>query len=101
MLKDFNIADEAGGAGKEVIKSFTAVVTSNTMDIRFYWAAKGTTALPDRGVYGPLISAISVNNPGMLHAIVIFLIIPSFNCIYNCLIYYQLLIKSTIAKGSN
>ncbi|KAK1582676.1 hypothetical protein Q3G72_017256 [Acer saccharum] len=34
VLKDFNIAEEAGG--------------------------KGTTAIPDRGVYGPLISAITV-----------------------------------------
>ncbi|KAE9454992.1 hypothetical protein C3L33_13106, partial [Rhododendron williamsianum] len=31
--------------------------------IRFYWAGKGTTGLPVRGVYGPLISAISVHNP--------------------------------------
>ena len=74
MLKDFNIVDEAGGAGKEVIRSFTAVVTSNTMEIRFYWAGRGTTAIPVRGVYGPLISAISVN-PGMLHAIFTFLLL--------------------------
>lgn len=66
MLKDFNIADEAGRAGKAVIKNFTAVVTNSTLDIRFYWAGKGTTAIPNRGVYGPLISAISVNS-GMLH----------------------------------
>ncbi|EXB54091.1 hypothetical protein L484_017528 [Morus notabilis] len=62
VLKDFNIADEAGQAGKAVIKNFTAVVTSSTLDIRFYWAGKGTTAIPNRGVYGPLISAISVNS---------------------------------------
>ncbi|PQP93333.1 putative leucine-rich repeat receptor-like serine/threonine-protein kinase [Prunus yedoensis var. nudiflora] len=62
-LKDFNIADEAGGVGKEVIKKFNASVTSGTLEIRFYWAGKGTTAIPLRGVYGPLISAISVNNP--------------------------------------
>ncbi|PON69841.1 GPCR kinase [Parasponia andersonii] len=61
VLKDFNIANEAGGAGKEVIKSFPAAVTRNTVEIRFYWAGKGTTAIPVRGVYGPLISAISVN----------------------------------------
>ena len=35
------------------------------MEIRFYWAGKGTTGLPVRGVYGPLISAISVT-PGKL-----------------------------------
>lgn len=68
-MKDFNIADEAGGASKEVIKTFTTAVTSNTMEIRLYWAGKGTTAIPVRGTYGPLISAISVN-PSKMHAIV-------------------------------
>ncbi|PQM39354.1 hypothetical protein Pyn_07492 [Prunus yedoensis var. nudiflora] len=59
-LKDFNIADEAGGVGKAVTKNFNASVTSGTLEIRFYWAGKGTMAIPLRGVYGPLISAISV-----------------------------------------
>lgn len=63
VLKDFNIAAEAGGVRKEVVKRFTAVVNSSTLEIRFYWAGKGTTGIPIRGVYGPLISAISVN-PG-------------------------------------
>lgn len=63
MLKDFNIAAEAGGVRKEVVKRFTAVVNGGTLEIRFYWAGKGTTGIPIRGVYGPLISAISVN-PG-------------------------------------
>ncbi|KAK9269412.1 hypothetical protein L1049_001185 [Liquidambar formosana] len=61
VLKDFNIEDEAGGVGKEIIKKFTAVVNSSTLEIRFYWAGKGTTDIPEWGVYGPLISAISVN----------------------------------------
>eukprot|EP00261_Vitis_vinifera_P031676 XP_019072919.1 PREDICTED: probable leucine-rich repeat receptor-like serine/threonine-protein kinase At3g14840 isoform X1 [Vitis vinifera] len=60
VLKDFNIEDEAGGAGQEIIKNFTIAVTSRTLEIRFYWAGKGTTAIPSRGVYGPLISAIAV-----------------------------------------
>ncbi|KAK4576718.1 hypothetical protein RGQ29_027319 [Quercus rubra] len=59
--EDFNIADEAGGVGKELIKHYPAVVNNNTLEIRFYWAGKGTTSIPDRGVYGPLISAISVH----------------------------------------
>ncbi|XP_058209739.1 probable leucine-rich repeat receptor-like serine/threonine-protein kinase At3g14840 [Rhododendron vialii] len=63
VQKDFNIEDEAGGIGKEVIKKYTANVTDGTLEIRFYWAGKGTTGLPARGVYGPLISAISVHNP--------------------------------------
>ncbi|XP_050247556.1 probable leucine-rich repeat receptor-like serine/threonine-protein kinase At3g14840 isoform X3 [Quercus robur] len=59
--KDFNIADEAGGVGMEVIKPYLAVVNNNTLEIRFYWAGKGTTGIPGGGVYGPLISAISVH----------------------------------------
>ncbi|KAF3967069.1 hypothetical protein CMV_008886 [Castanea mollissima] len=59
--KDFNIADEAGGVGMEVIKHYLAVVNNNTLEIRFYWAGKGTTGIPGGGVYGPLISAISVH----------------------------------------
>ncbi|KAJ4981653.1 hypothetical protein NE237_032490 [Protea cynaroides] len=62
VLKDFNIMDEAGGAGKEVIKKFAAVVVSSgTLEIRFYWAGRGTAGIPSRGTYGPLISAISVD----------------------------------------
>ena len=59
--KDFNIADEAGGVGIEVIKHYLAVVNNNSLEIRFYWAGKGTTGIPGGGVYGPLISAISVH----------------------------------------
>ncbi|KAB1209727.1 hypothetical protein CJ030_MR6G000175 [Morella rubra] len=61
VLENFNIEDEAGGAGKPLVKTFTAAVTSNTLKIHFYWAGKGTTGIPVRGVYGPLISAISVD----------------------------------------
>ncbi|GAU31583.1 hypothetical protein TSUD_54060 [Trifolium subterraneum] len=61
VLKDFNIAKEAGGVGKAIIKKFTAIVTSNTLEIRLHWAGKGTTGLPFDSVYGPLISAISVD----------------------------------------
>lgn len=61
MQKDFNIEDEAGGVGKAVIKRFPVTVTNSTLEIRLHWAGKGTTGIPVRGVYGPLISAISVN----------------------------------------
>ena len=61
VLKDFNIANEAGGFGKAVVKNFTAHVTTNTLEIRLFWAGKGTTGIPYKGVYGPLISAISVD----------------------------------------
>ncbi|KAK2368168.1 putative leucine-rich repeat receptor serine/threonine-protein kinase [Trifolium repens] len=61
VLKDFNIAKEAGGVGKAIIKKFTAIVTNNTLEIRLHWAGKGTTAIPFGSVHGPLISAISVD----------------------------------------
>ncbi|KAM5587863.1 putative leucine-rich repeat receptor-like serine/threonine-protein kinase [Rosa sericea] len=61
MLKDFNIEVEAQGVDKAVIKEFKAVeVKDKTLEIRFHWSGKGTTASPRRGVYGPLISAISI-----------------------------------------
>jgi hypothetical protein len=63
VVKDFDIVKEAGGVGKEIIKKFTAGVTSNALEIRLYWAGKGTTTIPFGSVYGPLISAISVD-PG-------------------------------------
>ncbi|XP_062095355.1 probable LRR receptor-like serine/threonine-protein kinase RFK1 isoform X2 [Humulus lupulus] len=61
MLKDFNIVHEAGGAQKpRVIPLNSVSVTDNVLEIRFYFAGKGTTRIPERSVYGPLISAISV-----------------------------------------
>ncbi|CAL0303723.1 unnamed protein product [Lupinus luteus] len=62
VVKDFNIAKEAAGFNKAVIKNFTAVVTSKALEIRLYWAGKGTTSIPFGSVYGPLISAISVHS---------------------------------------
>ncbi|KAF9621305.1 hypothetical protein IFM89_019391 [Coptis chinensis] len=60
IWKDFNIAEEAGGVGKSIIKEYNASVTGSTLEIHLYWAGKGTIAVPQRGIYGPLISAISV-----------------------------------------
>lgn len=51
---------EANGFAKEVIKQTNVTVANNTLEIRLYWAGKGTTCIPKRGRYGPLISAISV-----------------------------------------
>ncbi|KAK4255941.1 hypothetical protein QN277_008866 [Acacia crassicarpa] len=59
-LSDFNIVEEAGGVGKGIFRDFNVEVNENTLEIHLYWAGKGTTAIPTRGVYGPLISAISV-----------------------------------------
>ncbi|KAI4333484.1 hypothetical protein L6164_018288 [Bauhinia variegata] len=42
-----------------ITQTFTAEVTNKTLEIRFQWAGRGTTAIPFYSVYGPLISAIS------------------------------------------
>ncbi|CAN4096958.1 unnamed protein product [Withania somnifera] len=60
VLKDFNIMEEANGVGKGITKDFKDVPVSSTLEIHLYWTGKGTNAIPDRGVYGPLISAITV-----------------------------------------
>ncbi|KAJ1441590.1 Serine/threonine-protein kinase, active site [Sesbania bispinosa] len=60
VLYDFNIAKEAQGVGKELIKQFLVHVSTNDLEIRFYWAGKGTTYIPYKSINGPLISAISV-----------------------------------------
>ncbi|KAA3490270.1 reverse transcriptase [Gossypium australe] len=70
-LKDFNIKNEEKGVDKAVIRKFKTVVRNKTLTIRFHWAGKGTTAIPRRGTYGPLISAISVDSdhkPRVLNA---------------------------------
>ncbi|KAH7864265.1 hypothetical protein Vadar_027645 [Vaccinium darrowii] len=59
--KDFDIEAAAKGVDKPVVRTLNNVtVKNNTIEIRFYWAGKGTRAVPRRGIYGPLISAISV-----------------------------------------
>ncbi|KAK2642597.1 hypothetical protein Ddye_024360 [Dipteronia dyeriana] len=72
--KDFNIKEQANGTGKAIIRTFNAIVTENTLDIRLYWAGKGTTCIPYRGYYGPLISAISVSHeakkPSIIYIVV-------------------------------
>ncbi|KAJ0986359.1 hypothetical protein J5N97_004715 [Dioscorea zingiberensis] len=60
VLRDFNIEKEAKGTGQAIVKSFTANVSDNTLEIHFQWAGKGTNAIPEINVYGPLVSAISV-----------------------------------------
>ncbi|XP_076958601.1 putative LRR receptor-like serine/threonine-protein kinase At1g53420 [Bidens hawaiensis] len=56
---DFDISGRAGGAMRPIVMTYPVNVT-NGLEIRLYWAGKGTTNIPGRGVYGPLISAISV-----------------------------------------
>ncbi|XP_044495501.1 probable LRR receptor-like serine/threonine-protein kinase At1g56140 [Mangifera indica] len=59
-LEDFDISKEAGGERKAIIKNFNANVSENYLEIHLFWAGKGTCCIPDRGSYGPLISALSV-----------------------------------------
>ncbi|KAK0600474.1 hypothetical protein LWI29_015358 [Acer saccharum] len=61
VLKDFNIAKKAGGVGIGITEEFNDIrVNGSTLEVHLYWAGKGTNAIPDQGVYGPLISAITV-----------------------------------------
>ncbi|CAH2036575.1 unnamed protein product [Thlaspi arvense] len=62
VVKDFNIVQEAKGVGIVVVKTFSVEITDGKLEIRLYWAGKGTTVIPKDDVYGPLISAISVNS---------------------------------------
>ncbi|KAF9666682.1 hypothetical protein SADUNF_Sadunf16G0254100 [Salix dunnii] len=59
--ENFNIMEEAGGVGIGITKVYDGIIVNgSTLQIHLYWSGKGTTAIPDRGVYGPLISAITV-----------------------------------------
>ncbi|KAJ6966284.1 hypothetical protein NC652_003988 [Populus alba x Populus x berolinensis] len=58
---NFNIMEEAGGVGIGIPMVYDGIIVNgSTLEIHLYWSGKGTTAVPDRGVYGPLISAITV-----------------------------------------
>ncbi|KAL5555183.1 hypothetical protein UlMin_037419 [Ulmus minor] len=59
-LKDFNIMEKAGGVGIGHTETFDVFVNGSTLEVHLYWAGKGTTDIPEKGVYGPLISAITV-----------------------------------------
>ncbi|KAK3006528.1 hypothetical protein RJ639_015901 [Escallonia herrerae] len=62
-LKDFDIRNEAQGVDKAVKRIFKAVVVSDTiLEIRFQYTGKGTTTIPVSGIYGPLVSAISIES---------------------------------------
>ncbi|KAF9666657.1 hypothetical protein SADUNF_Sadunf16G0251600 [Salix dunnii] len=61
LRNNFNIAEKAGGVGIGITEVFdNIIVNGSTLEIHLYWAGKGTTFVPDRGVHGPLISAIAV-----------------------------------------
>ncbi|KAK6264551.1 hypothetical protein SCA6_019985, partial [Theobroma cacao] len=59
VLTDFNIKDVAGGLNKNISQTFQAEVKENSLEIHLYWAGKGSKRGPFE-LYGPLVSAISV-----------------------------------------
>ncbi|KAL3522576.1 hypothetical protein ACH5RR_015410 [Cinchona calisaya] len=62
-LKDFDIEKEAQGVDKFVKEEYKGVVVKDgILEIRLHYSGKGSTAVPKRGTYGPLISAISVES---------------------------------------
>lgn len=67
VLADFNIAKEANGVRNGIYRDFDVLVNGSTLEIHLYWTGKGTTAIPGRGVYGPLISAIAVTPSKYFH----------------------------------
>nr|XP_023889526.1 probable LRR receptor-like serine/threonine-protein kinase At1g07650 [Quercus suber] len=66
VWEDFDIENSARGVDKAVVVEHTVNVTNKILMIRFYWAGKGTKAISTRGIYGPLISAISVESDFIL-----------------------------------
>ncbi|KAK3040928.1 hypothetical protein RJ639_028802, partial [Escallonia herrerae] len=60
VLQDFNIRNEAGSSKRALVKKFEANVTNTIMDIHFFWAGRGTCCIPFQSTYGPLVSAIHV-----------------------------------------
>ncbi|KAG2649702.1 hypothetical protein PVAP13_1NG128600 [Panicum virgatum] len=107
VLEDFNIEDEAGSPHREINRIFTTNITDNTLEIHFYWGGKGTTAIPYRGVYGPLISAISVTQTGRNHhglsiGVVIAIVIgaAAFAIILLLIAFYFKVFSRKNAKGN-
>ncbi|KAL5577912.1 hypothetical protein UlMin_019611 [Ulmus minor] len=58
IQKDFEIAKEAGGVERALVKKFNVTVTENNLEIHLFWAGKGTCCIPKQGYYGPLIAAL-------------------------------------------
>ncbi|KAJ6377362.1 hypothetical protein OIU76_026350 [Salix suchowensis] len=60
VKQDFNIKEAANGSNTDITIPFNTTVTDRTLEIRLYWAGRGSTVIPRRGDYGPIISAITV-----------------------------------------
>ncbi|CAL5410039.1 unnamed protein product [Camellia sinensis] len=55
-IEPFRVLDD------EYLTFNNIVVKNKTIEISFYWAGKGTRAVPTSGIYGPLISAMSAES---------------------------------------
>ncbi|CAL5051281.1 unnamed protein product [Urochloa decumbens] len=60
IMKDFDIAKEAGGSRKPTNITHEVTVNNSILVIHLYWSGRGTCCIPYRGAYGPLVSAIKV-----------------------------------------
>ncbi|KAG5235127.1 LRR receptor serine/threonine-protein kinase [Salix suchowensis] len=60
VKQDFNIKEAAKGSNRDITIPFNTTVINSTLEIQLYWAGRGSTVIPRRGDYGPIISAISV-----------------------------------------
>lgn len=70
VQKDFNIENESHLAQKpRILSIYNVTVTDGILEIRLYWAGKGTTRIPVSGVYGPLISAFSIVSGESYHTL--------------------------------
>lgn len=71
--KDFDVRRNAGGSSvRAVQREYKANVSENYLEIHLFWAGKGTCCIPNQGVYGPLISAVSAT-PGNPNVQIVFL----------------------------
>ncbi|XP_048492453.1 probable leucine-rich repeat receptor-like serine/threonine-protein kinase At3g14840 isoform X2 [Beta vulgaris subsp. vulgaris] len=85
VVKDFNIEKAANGTNKAFTMSFPHIFVTNYVEIRFYYAGKGSWQIPVRGNYGPLISAISVQSefdPPFNWRMLVWILIGIILCIF-------------------
>ncbi|XP_076923617.1 putative LRR receptor-like serine/threonine-protein kinase At1g53440 [Bidens hawaiensis] len=57
-VKGISIVEKANGVGRGIFVDFDNIMVR--VEIHLYWAGKGTAAIPDTGVSGPVLSAIAI-----------------------------------------
>ncbi|KAE8728740.1 putative LRR receptor-like serine/threonine-protein kinase [Hibiscus syriacus] len=106
--KDFDIVVETKAVLAPYAKPYNVSVTNNRLEIRFYWAGKGTQAIPDRGTYGPLISAISLENPDFkpsennnIVPIVVGIVVAFLVVLGSCFLWWRYYVKAKNLRGKD